>query len=96
LAEKRTGFKTIKKIQMRVREKEGGSADALPDQKNQFFVELDGDNGRYFVPVHVADKTFELEMINVLREAFFSGKSVSLGYRKVGRQLFISAVWLNR
>ena len=96
MAERQTEYKGIQKIQVRVRDVDGGNADRLPDPKDQFFVELDGDNNRYFVPINVADKTLELEMINLLRDAFFNGKNVKLGYQVLNRRRFITAVWVNR
>lgn len=95
--ERKTGKKLIQQIQVRVRTKNGGRDGTMPGEDNQFLVFLEGETGYYFVPIKQStDDTMELEMMAVLRTAFFAGKKVNLAYRKIRDNYYIMAAWIER
>lgn len=92
--EDETGYRRIRQVQVRVREKNGGAANLLPEEDEQFLVWLDGVTDYFFVPLKTAaDLTMEIELIGLLRDAFVHDKKVKLAYRTVGDNRYISAAW---
>lgn len=95
MTELETDYQRIRQIQVRVRRKSGGSTSALPGEDDQLLVFLEKVTGYFFVPVkNTTNRDLELEMIGVLREAFFQGKSAKLGYQEADGNRYISAVWV--
>jgi hypothetical protein len=95
IARRTDDYSEIVRVQVRARHSAslGGS---LPAEHDQFLVWLKGDPGFFLVPLAQAvDQTTELELVNLLREAFFHGKSVRLEYRYEGDQRYIMAAWIN-
>jgi hypothetical protein len=89
------GYSELVRVQVRARGRDnfGGS---LPDETEQFAVWLDGDDDFFLVPYRAAtDRTTELNLEALLREAFVHGKSVKLEYRYVGDLRLIMAAWVN-
>jgi hypothetical protein len=89
------GYRKLVRVQVRARQGDnlGGS---LPDETEQFAVWLDGDDDLFLVPYRAAtDRTTELNLEALLREAFVHGKSVRLEYRYVDDLRFIMAAWVN-
>jgi hypothetical protein len=89
------GYRELVRVQVRARRSDnfGGT---LPDETEQFAVWLDGDDDFFLVPYRAAtDRTTELNLEALLREAFVHGKSVRLEYRYVGDLRLIMAAWVN-
>ena len=88
------GYTSISRVQTRVRRRNdfGGT---LPKEHEQFLVWLKDQPGFFLVPLSQAtDRTTELELVALLREAFFHSKRVRLEYRYVGNQRYIMAAWV--
>lgn len=95
IARSTDGYKEIVRVQARARRSTnvGGT---LPAEHEQFLVWLRDDPDFFLVPLTQAtDRTMELELEVLLREAFFQAKHVRLEYRYVGDQRYIMAAWVN-
>lgn len=87
-------YKQIVRVQVRARRSEdtGGT---FPDEHEQFLVWLEDDPDFFLVPIAQAkDRTTELELMTLLREAYFHGKAVRLEYRYVGDLRYVMAAWV--
>lgn len=95
IARRTDGYSEIVRMQVRARHAAnvGGS---LPAEHDQFLVWLEEDPDFFLVPLAQAiDQTTELELVKLLREAFFHAKSVRLEYRYEGDLRYIMAAWVN-
>jgi len=95
IARNTEGYKTIVRIQARARNSEnlGGT---FPDEHEQFLVWLKDDPDFFLVPLAEATtRTSVLELVTLLRAAFFHGKPVSLEYRYADDSQYIMAAWVN-
>lgn len=89
MAESETTYKKLSRIQIRVRTPGGGSED------EQFLAWLEGSARKYFVPIKTAsDRSMELQLMDLLREAFLEQKRVKLAYRSANGNRYISAAWV--
>lgn len=95
IARRTDGYKAVTRVQARARH--SGSTDgSLPAEQDQFLVWLAGDPDFFLVPLkQAADRTMELEMVALLREAFVHSKPTRLEYRYVGDLRYITAAWVN-
>jgi len=94
IARRTDGYKKIVRVQVRVRRRTdlGGT---FPAEHDQFLVWLKDDPDFFLVPLTQAtDLTAELQLMTLLREAFFQAKRVRLEYRYVGDQRYIMAAWV--
>lgn len=94
IARSTDGYRHIVRVQVRARRNEdiGGT---FPDEHKQFLVWLEDDPEFFLVPLAQAtDRTTELELITLLREAFFHSKPVRLEYRYAGDLRYIMAAWV--
>ena len=88
-------YRNIVRVQVRARRGTdlGGT---FPAEHEQFLVWLKGDPDFFLVPLtQASDRTMELELVTLLREAFFHRKHVRLEYRYVGDLRYIMAAWVN-
>lgn len=95
IARNTEGYKPIVRIQARARNDDnlGGT---FPDEKEQILVWLQDDPEFFLIPgAEATDRAAALELVNVLREAFFHGKAVRLEYRFVGDLRYIMAASIN-
>jgi murein DD-endopeptidase MepM/ murein hydrolase activator NlpD len=87
------GYHGISSIQVRVRRNENNYG-TFPPEHEQFLVWLKDDPDFYMVPMSQASNlTSELELINLLREAFYHKRKVKLEYRYAGNLRYIMAAW---
>jgi hypothetical protein len=94
--ERLTEYRRVERIQARIRQ-HGFDGDGLPPEDEQFLIWLDDEDGYFFVPLKTAqDRTMELELIGVLREAFMHDRRVKLGYRLAYDNKYISAAWVEQ
>jgi hypothetical protein len=94
IARSTDGYKNIMRVQVRARRGTdlGGT---FPAEHEQFMVWLKSDPDFFLVPLTQAtDLTMELELVTLLREAFFHRKHVRLEYRYVGDLRYIMAAWV--
>ena len=93
IARSTAGYQPIVRIQVRAR-REDNRGGTLPDEHEQFLIWLKDDPELFLVPLAQAtDRTTELELIALLREAFLFNKPVRLEYRYVGDLRYIMAAW---
>ena len=88
------GYRDIVRVQVRARRGDnlGGT---FPPEHEQFLVWLEGDPDLFWVPLAQASNlTAELELVDLLREAFYHGKRVQLEYRYAGDLRYIMAAWV--
>jgi hypothetical protein len=88
------GYRAIARIQVRARRGDnlGGT---FPAEHEQFLVWLEGDSEFFLVPLTQASNlATELELLGLLREAFYHGKRVRLEYRYAGDLRYIMAAWV--
>lgn len=95
-AEIQTRPAPIREVQTRVLRKRGGAGDALPAERNQFLVWLAGTPGFFSLPLAAPPRAIERETVALLERACTEGRPVLLGYRWVGGDRRISAVWVQR
>lgn len=94
IARRTDGFQQIVRVQVRAR-RGGNAGGTLPVEHEQFLVWLEDEPGFFFMPLTQAtDRTMELELITLLREAYFHGKAVQLEYRYEGDLRYIMAAWV--
>jgi len=94
IARRTDGYKKIVRVQVRVRRRTDLSG-TFPAEHDQFLVWLKDDPDFFLVPLTQAtDLTAELQLMTLLREAFFQAKRVRLEYRYVGDQRYIMAAWV--
>lgn len=94
IAHSTDGYKAIVRIQVRARR--GDSfAGTFPPEHEQFLVWLEGDADFFLLPLTQASNlTTELELVAMLREAYFHGRRVRLEYRYAGDLRYIMAAWV--
>ena len=93
IARNTEGYKVIVRTQVRAR-RDDNLGGTLPDEHEQFLVWLKDDPDFFLVPLAEAtDRTSELELVTLLREAFFHDRPVRLEYRYVGELRYIMAAW---
>jgi murein DD-endopeptidase MepM/ murein hydrolase activator NlpD len=93
-----TDYAPIKRIQVRARRKEILVPGQLGEEYDQFLVWLDGlpESEYFFAPIKQASDRFgEVEIINILREAFLHSKQVKLSYQRLESLKTISAIWVD-
>ena len=94
IARSTDGYKDIVRVQVRARRGTdlGGT---FPAEHEQFLVWIEGDPDFFLVPLTQAtDRTMEIELAILLREAFFYRKRVRLEYRYAGELRYIMAAWV--
>ena len=94
IARSTDGYKALVRIQVRVRRGDnlGGT---FPPEHEQFLVWLEGDSDFFLVPLtQASNRTTELELVALLREAYFHGRRVRLEYRYAGDLRYIMAAWV--
>jgi murein DD-endopeptidase MepM/ murein hydrolase activator NlpD len=95
IARSTDGYRDIIRVQLRVREGTnlGGT---FPTEQEQFLVWLGDDPDFFLVPLtQTNDRAMELELVTLLREAFFTRRRVRLEYRYAGDLRYIMAAWVN-
>jgi murein DD-endopeptidase MepM/ murein hydrolase activator NlpD len=96
IARRTDDYREVMRVQVRTRRATnlGGS---LPEEQDQFLVWLSGDPEFFLAPLaNATNRTTELEMVALLREAFLHAKPVRLEYRYIGDLRYIMAAWVNR
>ena len=94
IARSTDGYKHIERVQVRARRKTN-LLGTIPAEHEQFLVWIKGETNFYLVPLTQAtDWTMELELVSLLRDAFFHRKRVRLEYRYEGDLRFIMAAWV--
>jgi murein DD-endopeptidase MepM/ murein hydrolase activator NlpD len=94
IARSTEGYKTIIRVQVRARRSDnlGGT---FPPEHEQFLVWLEGESDFFLVPLtQASNRATELELVALLREAYFYGKRVRLEYRYAGDLRYIMAAWV--
>jgi hypothetical protein len=94
IARSTEGYKEIIRLQVRARRRDNFEG-TFPPEHEQFMVWLKGDPDFFLVPLtQASNRTTELELVALLREAYFHGKPVQLEYRYVGDLRYIMAAWV--
>lgn len=89
-----TQYRAITRIQVRARRR-GNIEGTFPPEHEQFMVYLKGDPDFFLVPLtQASNRTTELELVALLREAYFHRKRVQLEYRYAGDLRYIMAAWV--
>ena len=94
IARSTKGYQAIIRVQVRARRSDnlGGT---FPPEHEQFLVWLEGESDFFLVPLtQASDRTTELELVTLLREAYVHGKPVRLEYRYAGDLRYIMAAWV--
>jgi hypothetical protein len=95
IARKTNPYQKIVRLQVRARRAENIQG-TLPPEHEQFLVWLKDEADFFLLPLAQAtESTTELELLRLLREAFFHSKSVRLEYRYDGDLRYITAAWVN-
>lgn len=90
---KETNFVKIEMLQVRVRK--NGSGPGLDiKERNQALIWLEGHRKYFFVPFDSDNITLELKMLDLLRDAFNTGRKVKLEYFTKNKNKVISAAWV--
>lgn len=91
--EQKTAYHKIRKLQTRVR-RPGGNA---PGERNQMLVWLEDVDPYFFLAMgHRTISAVELQMAQVVRDAFERSKRVSLAYRNRVDGPVVSAIWVEQ
>ena len=99
MAEPKTNYRRIRRVQVRVRVNIDARPDvnALPSETDQYYVMLQGDNHRYMVRYrYSADNLMETALFSLLRDSFMHGKEVKIAYQEASpgaTNRYITAVW---